>query len=70
MAPSRLSDFVEKLRSTVDAAMRNGDTPVVLVGQNLRPHVRAIVDRVRPSVSVLGQNEIAPRARIRTVGTI
>ncbi len=70
MAPSKLSEFVERLRSAVDASLRSGETPVLLVSQHLRSHVRAIVNRVRPATPVLAQTEIALRARIRTVGTI
>jgi flagellar biosynthesis protein FlhA len=33
-------------------------------------HVRAIVERIRPTTPVLAQAEISPRVRIRTVGTI
>ena len=68
--PTKLTEFVERLRTTIDACLRNGETPVVLVSQTLRPHVHAIVDRVRPSTAVLSQTEIALRARIKTVGTI
>ena len=70
MAPSRLTEFVERLRNAIDNALRGGETPVVLVSQALRPHIHAIVDRVRPSTPVLAQNEIALRARIKTVGTV
>ena len=70
MAPSRLTDFVDRLRNAIDNALRGGETPVVLVSQALRPHIHAIVDRVRPSTPVLAQGEIALRARIKTVGTI
>ena len=70
MAPSRLTEFVERVRSAIDACLRGGETPVLLVSQNLRAHVHAIVDRVRPATPVLAQGEIALRARIRTVGTI
>ncbi len=70
MAPSKLSEFVERLRTAIDNGVRGGETPVVLVSQALRPHVHAIVDRVRPSTPVLSQNEIAVRARIKTLGTV
>ena len=70
MAPSRLSEFVEKLRSTLDKAMRAGESPVLLVSQHLRGHVHAIVNRVRPTTPVLAQTEISLRSRIRTLETI
>jgi flagellar biosynthesis protein FlhA len=70
MAPSRLQDFMQKLRSAFDAAVNAGDTPVLLTSGGIRSHVRAIVERIRPATPVLAQAEIHPRARIRTVGTI
>jgi flagellar biosynthesis protein FlhA len=35
-----------------------------------RPYVRSIVERFRPQTIVLSQNEIHPKARIKTLGTI
>jgi flagellar biosynthesis protein FlhA len=70
MAPSRLSEFMQRLRTTCDAAAAGGDAPVILTSAAIRSHVRAIVERARPATSVLAQTEIWPRARIRTVGTI
>ncbi len=70
MAPSQLQEFMQKLRSTLDAAATTGETPVLLTSGGIRSHVRAIVERIRPSTPVLAQVEIHPRARIRTVGTI
>ena len=70
MAPSRLQDFMQRLRAAFDAAGAAGETPVLLTSGGIRHHVRAIVERIRPSTPVLAQAEIHPRARIRTVGTI
>ena len=70
MAPSKLGEFVERLRSAVDKSLRTGETPVLLVSQHLRSHIRAIVDRVRPATPVLSQTEISLRARIKTVETV
>jgi flagellar biosynthesis protein FlhA len=70
MAPGRLQEFMQKLRSVFDNATQTGETPVLLTSSGIRFHVRAIVERIRPSTPVLAQAEIFPRARIRTVGTI
>jgi flagellar biosynthesis protein FlhA len=70
MAPSRLSEFVDKLRGALDRSIRAGENPVLLVSQHLRSHVHAIVNRVRPSTPVLAQTEISLRSRIRTLETI
>ncbi|MCX7383747.1 MAG: flagellar biosynthesis protein FlhA [Alphaproteobacteria bacterium] len=70
IAPSKLSDFMQRLRAAFDTAAQAGETPVLLASQNIRVHLRAIVDRIRPGTAVLAQTEIHARARIRTVGMI
>jgi flagellar biosynthesis protein FlhA len=68
MAPSRLAEFMQRFRAVFDAAA--AESPVLLTSGTIRPHVRAIVERIRPATAVLAQAEIFPRARIRTVGTL
>ena len=70
MAPSKLSEFMTRLRGAFDAAQAMGEMPVLLSSGGVRAHLRAVVERIRPSTPVLAQTEISPRARIRTVGTI
>jgi flagellar biosynthesis protein FlhA len=70
MAPSRLSEFMEKLRAAFDAATAAGEQPALICSAPIRPHVRAIVERFRPATMVLAHTEIHPRARIRTVGSL
>jgi len=70
MAPSKLTDFMHRLRAAFDAAQASGEAPVLLSSGGIRAHLRAIVERIRPTTPVLAQAEIFSRARIRTVGTI
>ena len=70
MAPSKLSEFMSRLRGAFDSAQAMGEMPVLLSSGGIRAHLRAVVERIRPSTPVLAQAEIFPRARIRTVGTI
>ena len=70
MAPSRLQDFIAALRSTWDRLAQSGEIPCLLVSPTLRPFIRSIVERVRPSTVVLSQNEIHAKARIRSLGTV
>ena len=70
MAPSKLQDFMQRLRGAFEIAGASGEQPVLLTSGAIRFHVRAIVERIRPSTPVLSQSEIFPRARIRTVGSI
>jgi flagellar biosynthesis protein FlhA len=70
MAPTRLAEFMNRLRQEFDAAAGAGEAPVLLTSAALRAHVRAIVERIRPETPVMAQTEIHPRVRIRTVGSI
>ncbi len=70
IAPSKLSDFVVRLRNACENAANGGENPVLLTSGAIRHHIRAVVERVRPGTAVLAQAEIHPRARIRTIGTI
>ncbi len=70
LAPNRLTEFTRRLAQVCEAAGAEGETPVLLTSPQLRAHVRAIVERIRPTTPVLAQTEIFPRARIRTVGAI
>jgi flagellar biosynthesis protein FlhA len=70
MAPGKLQEFVRRLNEVHERASASGELPVVLSSSGIRPHVRAIVERVKPGTAVLSQMEIFPRARIRTVGTV
>ena len=70
MAPSRLHDFMGRVRDAFDRATAQGESPVLVCSPAVRAHVRAIVERFRPATAVMAQTEIHPRARIRTVGAI
>ncbi|GGC56764.1 flagellar biosynthesis protein FlhA [Siccirubricoccus deserti] len=70
MAPSQLQAFMQRLRDAFDSAANAGETPVLVCSGAIRGHVRAIVERFRPATTVLSQQEIHPRARIRTVGSL
>jgi flagellar biosynthesis protein FlhA len=70
LAPSRLQDFIKSVREVFERASAAGDSPVLLTGPVIRPYVRSIVERFRPQTVVMSQNEIHPKARLKTVGVI
>ena len=70
MAPSRLNEFIGKLRAALDKAAATGEAPVILVNGAWRAPMRSIVERLRPATSVLAQAEISTRVRIRTLEAI
>jgi flagellar biosynthesis protein FlhA len=70
MSPARLSELTHKMRSVLDTALAAGEAPVLLTSSAVRAHVRAIIERVRPSIAVLAQTEVSRRARIRVIATV
>ena len=63
-------EFVQKLRRALDNAAAVGDMPALVCSGGIRLHVRAIVERFRPTTPVLAQAEIHSRAHIRILGSI
>ena len=55
--------------NTFDLAIK-GETAVLLTSPAIRPFVRSIIERFRPLTVVMSQNEIHPKAKIKTVGQI
>ncbi len=70
MAPTRMQDFINAVRETFDSMNAQGEMPVMLTSPGIRPFVRSVVERFRPHTVVVSQNEIHPRAKIKTVGQI
>ena len=70
LAPSRLQDFIRGVRAAFDRAALAGDSAVLLTGPAIRPYVRSIIERFRGQTVVMSQNEIHPKARLKTVGMI
>jgi flagellar biosynthesis protein FlhA len=70
MQPSKLQEFIASVRDTFEEAGRAGEVPVLLTSPGVRPYVRSIIERFRPQTFVMSQNEIHPRIRLRTLGSI
>jgi flagellar biosynthesis protein FlhA len=70
MPPSKLQDFITKVRQSFERHAIQGEAPVLLTGPVIRPYVRSIIERFRPSTVVMSQSEIHAKAKIRTLGQI
>ncbi|HVN00938.1 MAG TPA: flagellar biosynthesis protein FlhA [Caulobacteraceae bacterium] len=70
LAPSKLQDFIRAVRETFERAALQGENPVLLTSPMVRPYIRSIVERFRGQTVVLSQNEVHPKARLKTLGTI
>ncbi len=70
MAPSALQSFINKVRTVMEDLASRGESAVLLTSPAVRPFVRSIIERFRPLTVVMSQNEIHPKAKIKTVGQI
>ncbi len=70
MAPSRLQDFIRAVRDVFERAAMSGESAVLLTGPQIRPYVRSIIERFRGQTVVMSQNEVHPKARLRTLGSV
>lgn len=70
MPPSRLQEFISGVRDKFDELAPQGISPVLLTSPMIRPYVRSVIERFRPQTIVMSQNEVHPKARIKTVGQV
>jgi flagellar biosynthesis protein FlhA len=70
LAPSKIQEFIGAVRKRYDHFAMQGENPALLTSPSIRPYVRSIIERFRPATTVLSQNEIHPRAKIKTLGQL
>ena len=71
MSPSKLHEFVLSVNKEFEKQAEHAlDLPVILTSAILRPFVRSVIERFRPSIVVMSQNEIYAKVKIKTVGQI
>jgi len=70
LAPSKLHDFVADIRAAFERAAKAGETPVLLTSPAIRPFVRSLIERFRPSTAVLSQGEVHAKVRLKAMGQV
>ncbi|HYD72297.1 MAG TPA: flagellar biosynthesis protein FlhA [Candidatus Binatia bacterium] len=70
LAPSKLHDFVADVRAAFEKAAQLGETPVLLTSPAIRPFVRSLIERFRPSTAVLSQGEVHAKVRLKAMGQV
>ncbi len=70
MPPSKLQPFITSVRQSYDRFATMGEAPVLLTSPAIRTYVRSVIERFRPTTTVLSQNEIHPKAKIKTLGQV
>ncbi len=70
MPPTQVQKFIVRVRQVFEEQAAKGESPVLVTSPGIRPYVRSIIERFRPATVVISQNEIHPRAKIKTVGQV
>ena len=70
MEPSKVQTFLNAVKDSIEKNMAAGGQPVLLTSPSSRPYVRSLIERSMPSVPVMSQQELHPKIKIKTVGTV
>jgi flagellar biosynthesis protein FlhA len=70
LAPSRTQEFIKAVRAKVAAFSAGGQWPAILTSAEARPFVRALVERINPTLAVISHPEVHQRVRLRSVDQI
>lgn len=70
MPPSQMQEFIFRVNDTYDRLATMGEIPVLVTTAYVRPFIRSILERVRPSVVIIAQNEVHPKIKIRSMGSL
>lgn len=70
LPPSRIQAFVQQTRQVFDNLGRQNESPVLITSAPLRPYVRSILERARPSTIIISQTELPAKIRLRALGVL
>ncbi len=70
MEPSKVQTFLKSVKDTFEKTMAGGGQPILLTTPSNRPYVRSLLERSMPTIPVLSQQELHPKIKIKTVGTV
>jgi len=70
LPPSKLHDFVADVRTAFEKSAQQGETPVLLTSPAIRPFVRSLIERFRPSTAVMSQSEVHAKVRLKAMGQV
>jgi flagellar biosynthesis protein FlhA len=68
--PGVVKKVIPAMNRIVEDLTSQGVTPVLLVTPMIRHHVKKLLDRFLPNITVLSHNEIDPHLKVRSVGSV
>ena len=72
LPPSRMQLFLDRVGEVLSSpqVQMNTPSPAVVTTPGIRPHVRSVLTRLRPQLTVISQNELSPRVQMNFLGEI
>jgi flagellar biosynthesis protein FlhA len=70
MAPSEIQTLVHQIAEKFDRLAISGNQAVLVTSPMIRPYVRSVLERTRPSTVVISHQEIYPKIQIKNLGVI
>lgn len=70
LPPSQMQEFIFRCNETYDRMAMMGEMPILVTTAYVRSFIRSILERVRPSVVIMSQNEVHPKVKIRSLGQL
>lgn len=70
MAPETAQEIIKALEKTVEPSLSQNLPPVVVCSPGVRRHLRRLVERHLPAVTVLSHQELITDARIQSLGMV
>ena len=67
--PQKAQRIIDSLAGLI-SGFASGQQPALLVSPQIRPHVRRLMERYFPNLTVLSHNEIAAGMKIQSIGTV
>ncbi|GAX90540.1 flagellar biosynthesis protein FlhA [Effusibacillus lacus] len=68
--PSVSQRIYQSLNEQIQYVTATGNTPIVLTAPNIRMHMRRLVERVLPDLTILSYNELDPSIEVKSGGTV
>ncbi len=68
--PASAQRIVHAIKIAVDDVMARGYQPVMLTSPNIRRHLKKLVDRFMPNITVLSHSELGGSVRIESAGSV
>lgn len=68
--PDFVRQLISDLNQQITEASATTGTITLLCSPMIRPHLKQLIDRFIPNVSVLSHNEISPMVQVKSLGTV